>query len=280
MKVLRAEKMGFCFGVEDAIEIAQQAIAGEQPVYSLGPIIHNTQVIDRLAADGLRTVESVDELGDDPVLIRAHGVDPQTMAKARQGRRQVIDATCVLVRRAQEAVEKLHAEGYCVVIVGDENHPEVKGIVGYAPTVTVIADAEGIDQLPPGGRLGVVAQTTLSQEHFATVIGQMLRRPFREIKVVNTLCLEVLHRQEAAVGLCSRVDVMFVLGGKHSANTQELVHLCRDQDVPTYHLENWDAFRHEYIQGKTVAGVSAGASTPNWVIEQFIHELEALDPGR
>jgi len=277
MKVYRAEKLGFCFGVEDAIELAHVTTGRTEPVYSLGPLIHNNQVIEELAQAGLTTVESPDEATGGCVLIRAHGVDPDTMAAVRERHLDVVDATCHLVRRAQNAVRTLHNEGYHVVVIGDAEHPEVKGIVGYAPDVVIIADGDELDRLPRNARLGIVAQTTLSQEHFAKVVGHIVARPFREIKVVNTLCAEVFRRQEAAIALCRKVDVMFVLGGLHSANTQTLARLCRETGVPTYHLESWSDFRPEFVRHGGVAGVTAGASTPDWIIDRFVHEMEAFD---
>lgn len=277
MKVLRADKMGFCFGVEDAVNLAREATAGGERVYSLGPLIHNKQVINQLAKNGLKTVHSLEDVGDGTVLIRAHGVDPSTMAAAQQRSTNVIDATCVLVRRAQQAVKQLHEDGYTVMVVGDADHPEVKGIVGYAPKVTVIGNRDELDKLPRDGRLGVVAQTTLAQENFAEMVGEIVRLPFREIKVVNTLCIEVVYRQQAAIALCRKVDVMFVLGGQHSANTQELARLCGERGVRTYHLENWESFRAEYVRDCKVAGVTAGASTPGRIIDEFVNALEAFD---
>jgi len=279
MKVLRAETLGFCFGVEDAIELAHQATQGRERVYSLGPLIHNRQVIDRLESAGLTTVDAPEQLGSAPVVIRAHGVAPATMDAVQQRSLDVIDATCVLVRRAQEAVAQLYADGYDVVVIGDAEHPEVKGIVGYARNVRVIAGVEELDNLPKTGRLGVVAQTTLAQERFAKVVEQILLRSFREIKIVNTLCLEVVHRQEAALTLCGKVDVMFVLGGRHSANTQELAGLCASRGTPTHHLESWADFSPDFAKGCHVAGVTAGASTPGWIVDEFVERLEVFDSG-
>ena len=278
MKVLLAEHLGFCFGVEDAINLARETTAGGRAVYALGPVIHNQQVVERLAAVGLKTVASPSELRDGPVLIRAHGVDPVTLEQVRAQSSEVIDATCVLVRRAQNIVRELHEDGYRVVVIGDARHPEVKGIVGYAPHVIVIADATELDAVPQSARLGVVGQTTLSQDLFARMVGEIVARPFREVKVVNTLCKEVDRRLEAAVALCARVDVVFVLGGSHSANTREMARVCRERGVPTHHLEDWSAFRPEQVCGRLVAGVTAGASTPDWIIEEFVQELERFEP--
>jgi 4-hydroxy-3-methylbut-2-enyl diphosphate reductase len=261
-----------------AMEMALEAARGGlRPLYTLGPLIHNRQTVDRLAETGLTVVDSPAELGDGPVLIRAHGLDPATAAQVAERSADVVDATCVLVRHAQQVVKTLHEEGYRVVVIGDADHPEVQGIVGYAPNVVVVGEVEDIDNLPRGGRLGVVGQTTLPQGTFAEMIGHIAARPFREIKVVNTLCREVDRRLEAARALCCHVDVMFVLGGLHSANTRRLAQVCREEGVPTYHLEDWSCFRSEYVAGCRVAGVTAGASTPDWIIEGFVENLARLD---
>jgi len=276
MKVIRADKLGFCFGVERAIELAEKALETKGEVYSFGPIIHNKEVVNRLAEKGLATVESLDQLRNGTVLIRSHGVSPQIMEEIGCNKSELVDATCVLVRRAQRIVSQLHKEGYQVIMIGDANHPEVKSIIGYAPNVIVIGGIEDLDRIPRGKKIGVVVQTTHSQKQFGEMVGRIASRPFLEIKVVNTLCLEVARRQEAALALCSEVDVMFVLGGLHSANTQELARLCSEQGVETYHLENWQSFKSSFINGHKTAGVAAGASTPPWLIEEFIQNLQAF----
>jgi 4-hydroxy-3-methylbut-2-enyl diphosphate reductase len=277
MRVVCAKYLGFCRGVKDAINLAEDTAHRAGPVCSLGPLIHNKQAVARLAEIGLSIAESLDQVGSGPVLIRAHGVDPATMAGLRARSSEVVDATCVLVRRAQRVVEELHQEGYGVVVIGDADHPEVKGIVGYAPGVVVVGRPDELDQLPRKGRLGVVGQTTLAQEQFAMMVGHIVSRSFCEIKVVNTLCNEVNRRLKAAVALCSRADVVFVLGGLHSSNTRQLAQACCEQGTPTHHLEDWSSFQSEYVQGCRSAGVTAGASTPDWVITEFVEKLERLD---
>jgi 4-hydroxy-3-methylbut-2-enyl diphosphate reductase len=181
------------------------------------------------------------------------------------------------VKQAQDVVRDLHQQGYHVVMIGDRDHPEVRGVIGYAPDVVVIDTKEEVAQkLPYKERLGIVAQTTHSPEHVADIVAEIVKRPFKEIKLHNTLCLEVTQRQEAATALCDEVDVMFVLGGLHSANTQELARLCRDKGTRTYHLEKWADFEPAMIAGACVAGVTAGASTPEWTIQEFVTRLEAL----
>ena len=280
MQVKIATSRGFCFGVEDAIELAESAVArhGAGQVVALGPVIHNKQVVGRLEEAGLNQSGDLETI--DPsktVLIRSHGATPQMMERIAERGLKVVDATCVLVKRAQNVVKELYEQGYHVVMIGDPEHPEVKGVIGYAPVVTVIDDESDLDAaLPYKERLGIVAQTTHAPEHVAKVIAKILVRPYREVKIVNTLCLEVTRRQEAAIALCKEVDVMFVLGGLHSANTKEMAKLCREAGTATYHIETWEQFEPGMVAGKKTAGVTAGASTPEWVISDFVAKLEKL----
>ncbi len=280
MQVKLASSRGFCFGVEDAIEVAKAAVEEHGPgnVVALGPVIHNTQVVDRLERAGLD--QSADLETVDPsktVLIRSHGATPETMKRIEERGLQVVDATCLLVKRAQNVVKQLHQEGYHVVMIGDPNHPEVRGVIGYAPNVTVIDRGTNLAEvLPRNERLGVVAQTTHSPEHVAEIIAEILKRRYREVKIVNTLCPEVTRRQKAAVALSKEVDVMFVLGGLHSANTLEIARLCREAGRRTHHLETWEQFDPSMVEGKKSAGLTAGASTPEWVISEFARNLEML----
>lgn len=280
MHVKVATSRGFCFGVEDAIEIAEAAVDrfGAGNVVALGPVIHNKQVVSKLEEAGLNQSGELETIPQEKaVLIRSHGASPETMKRAVDRGLQVVDATCVLVKRAQNVVKQLHEEGYHVVMIGDPDHPEVRGVIGYAPNVTVIDhDSDLEDALPYRERLGIVAQTTHSPEHVADMIAKILKRPYREVKIVNTLCLEVTRRQEAAIALSKEVDVMFVLGGMHSANTREMARLCKEQGCETYHIETWEQIQPHMIEGKVAAGVTAGASTPDWVIEEFVRNLEAL----
>ena len=280
MNVLTAEKRGFCFGVQDAVELALQTAGGNHQgtVYALGPVIHNPQEVARLEAAGVNQTADLDAIpAGSTLLIRSHGVRPEVMAEARRRGLTVIDATCKLVKRAQQIVRQLSDDGYQVVMIGDAGHPEVVGVVGYAENVMVVNAPHDVpDRVPQRVRLGVVAQTTHAPEHVARVVAAIVAQPFREIKIVNTLCDEVSRRQDAAVAMCARVDVMFVLGGLHSANTRQLARLCEEQSVTTWHVETWDQFRPEMVAGKTTAGVAAGTSTPEWIIQDFVERLSAV----
>jgi len=279
MDVRLARKLGFCFGVERAIETASRSLEQRGgDISSLGEIIHNRQVVEKLAAEGLHVIDDPDE-ATGTVLIRSHGEGPEVFEKLARRGVEIVDATCVLVKRAQHVVERLAREGYQVVVIGQAEHPEVKAVSAYAPDVVCVDTPEDLDRLPAGGKVGIVCQTTHSPEHFGGMVGRIVARGYPEVRIVNTLCQEVRDRQAAAVELAGEVDVMFVLGGKQSANTRQLAELCAERGVPTHHLEGWQDFAAEMVAGKTVAGVTAGASTPKWVIEEFVGNLRRHPPG-
>jgi 4-hydroxy-3-methylbut-2-enyl diphosphate reductase len=277
MKVIVAEKCGFCHGVKNAIKMAEKILAEENEVYSLGSIIHNKDVVERLAKKGLKTVETVEEIPSGTVLIRSHGVRPEQIIKIRQKGFKIVDATCVLVKRVQQIAKELERDGYEVVVIGDKDHPEVQAVVGCVKNVVVIADEADLYKLPENGKLGVVCQTTQSPEHFGRVLGDMAKQSFGELKVINTLCKEAIKRQESAVELCKQVDIMFVLGGLESANTRKLAELCKKYNNQTFYLQNWNELDKSKVFGKNIAGVTAGASTPDWIITEFLRNLEAFD---
>ena len=278
MKVTVAEKCGFCHGVRNAISIAEKILECEKEVYSLGPVIHNKDVVDRLARKGLKTVGSIDEITSGTVLIRSHGAAPDEIDRIKQKGLKIVDATCVLVKRVQEIARQLQNDGYKVVIIGDENHPEVKAVAGCAENAVVIADESDLHKLLKNSRLGVICQTTKGPDLFAEKLSAIARWGFSELKVINTLCRETIKRQESAVELCKKVDVMFVLGGMRSANTRRLAELCKKSNNKTFHLQNWKEFDKKVVFGKRTAGVTAGASTPEWIIDEFVENLSAIEP--
>ena len=277
MKVIVAQKCGFCPGVRNAISMAEKTLAEEKDVYSLGPIIHNKDVVGRLAKAGLKIVDSVEKISSGTVLIRSHGAAPEQTAKLKEKGLNIIDATCVLVKRVQKIARELGKDGYKVVVIGDENHPEVQAVVGCAGDVVVVADDSDLHKLPKTGKLGVVCQTTQSREYFSKMLGAIARRGFGELKVINTLCEEAIKRQESAVQLCQQVDIMFVLGDLKSANTRRIAELCKKYNSQTFHLQNWNELDRITIFGKNIAGVTAGASTPEWIIDEFVENLAAFD---
>ena len=285
MKVLVAEKCGFCHGVRNAISVAEKTLAHKKrgnPVYSFGPIIHNKDEVERLAKVGLKTVDDVQQINSGTVLIRSHGAAPEQIARLEEKELNIVDATCILVKRVQHIAKELASDGYEVVIIGDEDHPEVQAVMGCATDVVVIGDENDLHKLPQNARLGIVCQTTQSPEHFGRVLGAIGRSGFgfSNLKVINTLCKEAIKRQESAVHLCRQVDIMFVLGGLESANTCQLAELCKKYNSQTFHLQNWKELDKNILSGKNIAGVTAGASTPDWIISEFVKNLEAFDARR
>ncbi len=279
MKVLVAEKCGFCPGVRTAINLAQKTLADDDKVYSLGHIIHNEDMVNQLSGAGLSTVDSIETIDSGTVLIRSHGATLAELDQIREKGLKIVDATCVLVKRVQKIARQLNEEGYKVVIIGDKDHPEVKAVVGFAEDVEVVAVEDDLDNISSNNKLGVICQTTQSPDHFANMIAAIARKGFSEMKIINTLCRETMSRQTAAVKLCRQVDVMFVLGGMHSANTRKLAELCKKHNPQTYHLQNWAELDKRCLFGKATAGVTAGASTPDDVVAEFVRNLENYEPA-
>ena len=277
MKVIVAENCGFCPGVSNAINTAEKILAQRKNVYSLGPIIHNKDMVERLAKSGLKTVNNVQEIQSGTVLIRSHGVAPGQIARIKEKGLEIVDATCVLVKRVQRIAVQLSKAGYKVVVIGNENHPEVQAVVGCAEEVIVVADESDLHKLPQNSKLGIVCQTTQSPEYFGKMLGAIVQFGFNELKVINTLCREAIKRQKSAVRLCKQVDVMFVLGGLESANTCKLAEICKKYNSQTFHLQNWNELDKSILFGKNIAGVTAGASTPEWIITEFVENLKAFD---
>ncbi len=278
MKVLVADKCGFCPGVTNAVSIAEEILAEHKEVYCLGPIIHNKDVVDRLAKKGLRTVRDVDGIKPGAtVLIRSHGAAPEEMEMLGRKNANIVDATCILVKRVQYIAAEMQKDGYKVVIIGDKNHPEVRAVLGCAAQAVVVADESDLHKLGENAKLGIICQTTQSPEFFSSMLCTIAMTGFSELKIVNTLCKEATKRQQSAVRLCKQVDVMFVLGGLESANTRKLAELCKKYNDRTFHLQNWKEFDKSKVSGKNVAGVTAGASTPEWIIDEFVEKLRALD---
>jgi 4-hydroxy-3-methylbut-2-enyl diphosphate reductase len=281
MKVIVAEKYGFCAGVRNAISTAEKVLAEKGKVYSLGPIIHNPDVVERLAKKGLVTVDDVEQIpAGATVLIRSHGAASEEIANLKRKNADIVDATCVLVKRMQQIAAQMEGQGYKVVVVGDQNHPEVRAVVGCTKGAVVVGNESDIKNIGDNGRLGVVCQTTQSPEFFGQMLSAIAGAGFVEMKVIDTLCKEAIKRQQAAVELCRKVEIMFVLGGLESANTRKLAELCKKYNNRTFHLQSWGEFDRNRVFGCKTAGVTAGASTPQWIIDEFVKNLSDIDVSK
>lgn len=329
-QILLAENAGYCFGVKRALKLAEDRLdqAAGCPVYSLGPLIHNPRAVHSLEEKGLQVITSLSEIrrGGGIVIIRAHGVPPEVKREAEVAGLKLVDATCPLVQKVQRLAHLLRDEGYQVVILGDEDHPEVKGVRAYGGTDSMILrKEEDLDRHQLWRKIGVVAQTTLPLQVFRAMTQAILERAgsgrqgskgakeqgsreagesriegissllrpsappplrssapppqgflLREIRIFNTLCPFTLARQREAQGLAGRADAILVVGGRNSANTTQLVELCRRLQPHTYPVEEAGEIEAHWLQGKEVIGITAGASTPPWTIKEVQIRVQGI----
>ncbi len=272
-EVIVAEHAGFCFGVRRAIRMAEQALAERGALYCIGPLIHNRQAVDKLAAMGMRTVESPAEAGRDaPVMIRTHGASPELYEELRKRGFEILDATCPFVQRAHRRARELAEAGYQVVVLGDRQHPETRGISASAGGAIVVERAEEIDGVQLGRKVGIVSQTTQRMSELEELVRRVVRR-VQEVAVANTICDATAQRQAASERLARQVDVMVVVGGYHSANTRRLAEICASTGTPTHHIEVAEELRPKWFEGARRVGVTAGASTPDEMIRAVVERL-------
>jgi len=277
VQIIITQNAGFCFGVERATKIAFDASRElDGDIYTLGPIIHNPQVVESLEKEGVFAKKSVDEIEEGTVIVRSHGVTADVLKRAEEKNLKTLDATCPFVKKAQKTVEKLSEEGYTVLIVGDARHPEVQGIVSYASgDVYVAGSVEELEALPHVEKLGIVAQTTQSQDNFNSIIDVCMSKA-REIKTCNTICDATEVRQSESTALAEKVDCMIVIGGLNSANTKRLASLCLEIQPNTHHIESAREIDRSWFDGVEKVGVTAGASTPSAVIVEVKRIIEAI----
>jgi len=268
MEIMTAKTAGFCFGVKRAIDIAFQ-IAKEKRkgIYTLGPIIHNPQVVDKLKEKGIIPIENIKAKKDiRALIIRTHGIPLKLSKEISLKGYEIIDATCPFVKKAQYYAKLLSEEGYQVIILGEKNHPEVKSLMSYVIDNAIVID--GKTSLPKlRSRVGIVVQTTQPLDVLKKVLSEAIVHA-KEIKVYNTICNSTALRLKETENMANKVDVMFVVGGKNSANTTQLTKLCKSLSVPTHHIETSSEIRNEWIEKANKIGITAGASTPKWIIKE------------
>jgi len=271
MKIFVAKHGGFCFGVTRAIRMAIEASRNGNEVYSLGQLIHNPQVVDDLFKKGIITVNGPRQMKNKNVIIRSHGIHPSVLKKLQKENFNIIDATCPRVRRAQQFVEKLVREGYKVVIVGEKDHPEVKGLLGYAGDKAVIySEKIAVKEK----RIGIVPQTTIEISRLQHAITRLIPDVL-EMKIYNTICYETIHRLKEAQDIVKKVDVMIIVGGKNSGNTTRLYEMCRTVK-PSYHIESESEIRPRWFRNARRVGITAGASTPREQVKKIAQHLRKM----
>ena len=278
MQVLLAEEFGFCFGVERAVEMVEEALAEGATVRTLGPLIHNTQEIERLESGGVRTINEPAEVREgETAVIRAHGVTPEVQRELEARATKVVDATCPFVTKVQKLAERAAAQGRDVVVVGNPDHPEMIGVRGYAPAhAHVVRDASEVAALPRLHAPLVVSQTTLKLKTFLDAAEAVRAKSDSEPQVVNTICSATRDRQDAARALAGQVDAFYVIGGRHSSNSVKLLAVCQEQCERSFLIETPEEINPEDLAGAGRVGVTAGASTPNWLIEQVVARLREI----
>jgi len=277
MRIEKAEGIGFCFGVKRAINILERVTCERGGVETLGATVHNQQVLQRLDEMGVRVASSVDDIQGDTVVISSHGVAPSLEAEIRARHINTIDTTCPFVHRAQLAARRLAQSGFFVIVYGDVNHPEVKGILGWASGkgLATLEDKfiVGFNHLPR--RLGILSQTTQIPAHFTEFVKKIIDSAFAkdsELRIIDTICHDVMERQAAALKLAKKVDLMLVIGGHTSANTNHLVQLCSTA-TKTYLIETVGEIQPSLLQGHYHIGITAGASTAEQTINEVLVKL-------
>jgi 4-hydroxy-3-methylbut-2-enyl diphosphate reductase len=281
MEVLLAEHMGFCYGVRRAVDMATTAARkASSVIFTLGPLIHNPQMIERLQGQGVEVLDSLDSVdAHNPatVLIRSHGVGPNVYEQAARLTVNLLDATCPHVKLAQSAAKKYADQGVQVVVAGERTHPEVKSILEWAgPNAVAVETAMDIADVPFGAKVGLVSQTTLEREVFDGIVTALRQRDI-ELDVSPTICRATEDRQTSAIKLAEQVEVMLVVGGHNSANTRHLAEVCRKSGAKTYHIETAAELVPKWFLHANKVGITAGASTPDWIIEEVRQRMENMD---
>ena len=275
MHVILAKSAGFCFGVKRAVEtVYREAQKGGQPIYTYGPIIHNEEVVADLEQKGVAVVHSVDELGENPkgtVIIRSHGVEKKIYDEIRALGFEIVDATCPFVLKIHRLVDQYSRDGYHVVIIGNDTHPEVEGIKGWSvpEQTTVIGNREDAEKfsLSSEKKVCIVSQTTFNYNKFQELVEIMTKKGY-DITVLNTICNATEERQTEAEQIAREADAMIVIGGRASSNTQKLFEICKKECENTYYIQTMKDLDLSRLKSTDNVGITAGASTPNNIIEE------------
>jgi 4-hydroxy-3-methylbut-2-enyl diphosphate reductase len=279
LSIEKADRVGFCFGVKRAIDILEKMAAERGGVETLGAVVHNRQVLQKLAEIGVRMAKNIEDIRGDVVVTSSHGVGPQLEEAIMARNIEIISTTCPFVLRAQAAARRLAEAGFFVVIFGEAEHPEVRGILGWTKGKGIAALDEkflaGLDQIPR--RIGILSQTTQVPAHFTDFVKKLIDTAFvrdSEMRVIDTICHDIRERQAAAIELAGQVDLMLVVGGHQSANTNHLAELC-SQVTETHLVETAAEIQPSWLEGKRRIGVTAGASTDEQTVNEVLKALQA-----
>lgn len=278
MEVKLAESAGFCYGVRRALDtVLEVAARSGGRMFTLGPLIHNPQVISRLEEQGVKSVRSLDEIPEGSIVVMpSHGVPREVMERAGSSGLKIVDLTCPFVSKVHQVVRGLVDDGYQVVVLGDKGHTEVRGIMSAAGEDAIaVANADELAGLNLKDRVGIVSQTTQTIEDYEKLV-EAVKVKSEDVRAFNTICHATMDRQKAALDIAEQAEVMVVVGGRNSANTRRLKKICAKTGVPTYHVEIADEIDPAWFAGAESVGVTAGASTPDWIIEEVMKRISDL----
>lgn len=279
MEVIVARRAGFCFGVKRAVDIAfERSEKKTEGLYTFGPIIHNPQVIERLKQRGIIPIEDIYKDDIKTLIIRTHGIPLNLLEEASRRGYEIIDATCPFVKKAQNYAKLLRDEGYQVIILGDKEHPEVKGLMSFAGDNVIVINVKELSLESLKGlrsKIGVIVQTTQPLENLRRLINMLIDNT-KELKIYNTICNSTALRLKETEELAKKVDLMIVVGGRNSANTTQLANLCRSIPIKTYHIEMAEELKAEWFKGANRVGITAGASTPEWIIREVERKIKDI----
>lgn len=273
MRIKKVKTQGFCFGVAITVKKAEEAVERRNDVTTLGHVVHNPQMVASLQAKGLKNAQSVDEVDSGVLFVRAHGLPVEVFQEAERKGLEVIDATCPMVTKIHRQAEKLRAEGYKIVVVGDPVHPEVAGTMSHVPGAWCIETVEDVAKLPRASRVGVVVQSTYSEARFTDIVRALVAK-YYEVRSVNTICTDTHNRQAEVAALAEQVDIMIVVGGMTSANTKHLAELSEQRGARAYHIERPDELQQQWFTGDETVGIASGASTPGFLVDEVTNRLE------
>jgi small subunit ribosomal protein S1 len=277
VEILVAETAGFCFGVKRALELVQGALKSEDtPIYSVGPLIHNPLVVGELEKKGLKVVDDIEGIPAGRVVIRSHGVGPHVYEVASRKKLEIIDATCPFVKNVQQLAIFLSEQGYQVIIIGEKDHAEVRGVLdSVSGNALVISNSRDLEPERISPKVGIISQTTQDKSNFQQLVAEIIPHT-KEVRVFNTICLATYERQKEAASLSKQVELMIVVGGKNSANTFRLVEISRNNGTTTFQVETPEEIRTDWFSGVTKVGVTAGASTPDQQILNVVEKIGYL----
>lgn len=274
MEIKLAKNYGFCFGVKRAIKIAENS----RDATTIGPLIHNNEEINRLKENfNVITSNDITELGSaKKAIIRTHGIVKDAFEALKKSDVEIINATCPFVTKPQQIVEKMSKKGYKIVIFGDVKHPEVKGVMSYAVNEPIIVmSVDDLKSVNISHKVAVISQTTRKISEFQKIVNYLVER-IKEVRVFNTICNATFENQESAYDLSLESDVMIVIGGKNSSNTKQLFSIAQENCIDSYLIENEKELVKEWFDGKILCGITAGASTPDWIIEKIVVTIREI----